>query len=777
MALATIPGYPRIGKHRELKKSLEAFWSGKIGEDDLRQTAREIYTSGWATQLAAGIDLIPINDFSFYDQMLDTAALLGLIPQRYRSDDDPGGIETYFAMARGGAGERDVPAMEMTKWFDTNYHFIVPEPHPDSTFSLNGSKPFAMLEAAKVAGIDGKVVLIGPVTFLSQGKSHDQDFDKLSLLDRVLPVYTEIVTRLAEEGAKWIQFDEPAMVTDLDGGELDALCRAYDVIGAASGNAKIIVQTYFDHVGEAYDTLVNLPVHGIGLDFVRGPENFDFIATKGFPAGKALVAGVVDGRNIWAADLNEKFATLHELIRHVDVDRLHVSTSCSLQHVPYDIEEESGLDPELKTWLAFAEQKLHEVSILTRGLNEGQDAIAAELAASKTLHDQAASSTRRRNPAVRDRLANLLDDPTSRGAPYAERAVLQRARLNLPRLPTTTIGSFPQTGDVRATRRKFERGDITEAAYEAFIEGQIRDIIAHQEALGIDVLVHGESERNDMVQYFGEQLEGFAFTRNGWVQSYGSRYVRPPIIYGDVSRPEPMTVRWAAYAQSQSPKPVKGMLTGPVTILNWSFVRDDQSRSETCKQIALAMRDEVADLDAAGIAMIQIDEAALREGLPLHRDDWHEYLEWAVESFRITAGGARPETQVHTHMCYSEFGDIFGAISDLDADVISIENARSGLELLETFRSHGYDKGVGPGVYDIHSPRVPPVEEIAANLRQTLTVIDADRIWVNPDCGLKTRKPEESTAALRNMVAAAREVRASLDGTAGDESELQDGCS
>jgi 5-methyltetrahydropteroyltriglutamate--homocysteine methyltransferase len=763
MAVATIPGYPRIGKHRELKKALEAFWSGKIGEDDLLATAEGTYTTAWATQRSAGIDIVPVNDFSFYDQMLDTAALLGLIPERYRPNDDSGAMDTYFAMARGRTGVHDVPAMEMTKWFDTNYHFIVPELHPDSTFSLKGSKPFAMLAKAREAGVNAKTVLIGPVTFLALGKSQDEHFDKLSLLDRVLPVYVEILARLAAEGAEWIQFDEPILVTDLNGGVLDALRRAYDVIAVASRSAKIIVQTYFDHVGEAYDTLVNLPVAGVGLDFVRGSRNFDFIASKGFPADKVLVAGVIDGRNIWAADLDAKLATLQELAHHVDNDRIHVSTSCSLQHVPYDVEQESGLDPEVKGWLAFAEQKLHEVVTLTKGLNGGRDRIAAELAASRTLHDQAAASTRRRNPVVRDRLAALPEDFVNRGAPYAERAALQQARLHLPKLPTTTIGSFPQTGEVRATRRKFERGDIAVAEYETFIEGQIRDIVAHQESLGIDVLVHGESERNDMVQHFGEQLDGFAFTRNGWVQSYGSRYVRPPIIFGDVSRPTPMTVRWATYAQAQSEKPVKGMLTGPVTILNWSFARDDQPRSETCMQIALAMRDEVADLDAAGIAMIQIDEAALREGLPLHREDWAHYLDWAVASFRITAAGARPETQIHTHMCYSEFGDIFRAISDLDADVISIENARSGLELLEAFRAHGYDKGIGPGVYDIHSPRVPPVAEIAENLRQTLTVLNANRVWVNPDCGLKTRTPEESTAALRNMVAAAKQVRAGLN--------------
>jgi 5-methyltetrahydropteroyltriglutamate--homocysteine methyltransferase len=766
MAVATIPGYPRIGKHRELKNTLEAFWSGKATAEDLLATAEVIYSSGWQTQREAGIGLVPINDFSFYDQMLDTLGLLGAIPERYRNDEDAVGMDTYFAMARGRSGDRDVPAMEMTKWFDTNYHYIVPELGPDSTFRLNGSKPFVMLEAAKAAGINGKPVLIGPVTFLSLAKSNVDGFDPLTQLDRVLPVYSEIITRLADGGAEWIQLDEPILVTDVSQDQIDALSTAYTTLSAAKGSAKLLVQTAFDSVEAAWEALFNLPVDGIGLDFVRGPQQATRIAENGFPEDKVLVAGVIDGRNIWAADLSAAFATLTSLAAKISPERIFVSTSCSLQHVPYDVELETNLDPEVKSWLAFAQQKLHEVAILTRGINEGEAAIAAELAASKELRESAAQSPRRRNAEVQQRLATLPADAASRGLPYAERAAIQQERLDLPPLPTTTIGSFPQTGDVRATRRRFERGDLSQEEYDTFIEGQIRDIIHHQEELGIDVLVHGESERNDMVQYFGEQLDGFAFTRHGWVQSYGSRYVRPPLIFGDVSRPEPMTVRWATFAQSQSEKPVKGMLTGPVTILNWSFVRDDQPRATTCHQIALAIRDEVADLDAAGIAMIQIDEAALREGLPLHRDDWDESLSWAVESFRITAAGARPETQVHTHMCYSEFGDIFQAISDLDADVISIENARSGLELLESFREQGYDKGVGPGVYDIHSPRVPPVEEIAEALRQTLTVLDPARVWVNPDCGLKTRKPEESTAALRNMVAAANQVRATL--TTGD---------
>jgi 5-methyltetrahydropteroyltriglutamate--homocysteine methyltransferase len=768
MALATIPGFPRIGKHRELKRALEGYWAGKRGTEDLLATAGEIMRHGWEAQAAAGLDIVPANDFSFYDQVLDTIGLVGAIPARYGWNGEPADMDLYFAMARGRTGDRNVPAMEMTKWFDTNYHYIVPELGPDTTFRLAGTKPFVLFEDAKAAGLIAKPVLVGPLTFLRLAKSHDPSFDPITLLGALLPVYEEIVAKLAAAGAPWIQFDEPVLVQDLRDGDLDALTTIYTRLAAVKGDAKLIVQTMFGHVGDAYPALVGLPVDGIGLDVVRGVKNLDLIAQHGFPAGKVLVAGVIDGRNIWAANLPKAFATLETLARTVDQERIHVSTSCSLQHVPYDVREETDLDPEIRSWLAFAEQKLDEVVILAKGLTQGREAIAAELEASARLHEAAASSPKRRNPAVQARVSNLPADAATRAKPASERAAIQQENLHLPPLPTTTIGSFPQTPDLRAQRRAFDKGDIDQAAYDAFLEDQIRAVIAEQEALGIDVLVHGEPERNDMVQYFGEHLEGVAFTRNGWVQSYGSRYVRPPVIFGDVSRPNPMTVRWATFAQSLSDKPVKGMLTGPVTILNWSFVRDDQPRSETCRQIALAIRDEVNDLQDAGIAIIQIDEAALREGLPLRREDWQEYLDWAVESFRITAGGARPETQIHTHMCYSEFGDIFQAISDLDADVISIENARSGLELLETFRDEGYDKGIGPGVYDIHSPRVPPVEEIAENLRQTLTVLDVAQVWVNPDCGLKTRKPDEAEAALRNMVAAAQEVRASVLAPAGD---------
>ncbi|MGC4108168.1 MAG: 5-methyltetrahydropteroyltriglutamate--homocysteine S-methyltransferase [Thermomicrobiales bacterium] len=762
--LASVPGYPRIGKHREVKKALEAFWSGKITAEELIDTADAVRDAGWDSQSSAGLDLLPVNDFSFYDQILDTIGLFGAIPARYGWDGSEPDMDTYFAMARGRTGEHDVPAMEMTKWFDTNYHNIVPELGPETVFRVAGGKPTYMLKAAQERGLRAKVILVGPVTFLALAKPTVEGFNPLSLLDQLLPAYLEVVKDLADNGAEWIQIDEPILVTDFPDGTLAALEKAYAAIATVKGNAKVIVQTYFDHVGTAgtYKTLVNLPVDGIGLDLVRGRKNLDLIAEHGFPKDKVLVAGVVDGRNIWINDLAASFATLTALADRIGAGNIHVSTSCSLQHVPYDVTRETGIDPEVRSWLAFAEQKLAEVVLLAKGLREGRDAIAAELDARTALLEAASQSPKRRNPAVQDRLATLPADAVDRALPYAQRAAIQQEKLHLPLLPTTTIGSFPQTPELRVVRRKADKGEITQAEYETFLEGQIKDVIAHQEELGIDVLVHGEPERNDMVQYFGEQLDGFAFTQQGWVQSYGSRYVRPPVIFGDVSRPKPMTVRWATFAQSLSDKPVKGMLTGPVTILNWSFVRDDQPREVTCKQIALAIRDEVSDLEQAGIAIIQIDEAALREGLPLHRADWQHYLDWAVASFRITAAGAAPETQVHTHMCYSEFGDIFQAISDLDADVISIENARSGLDLLQSFREQGYDKGVGPGVYDIHSPRVPPVDEIARNLEATLSVLDRERVWINPDCGLKTRKAPETEAALRNMVDAAKQVRATL---------------
>ena len=762
MALSTISGYPRIGGNRELKKALEQFWSGRIAEPDLLAVGADIRKSNLRIQRAAGIDIVPVNDFSFYDHMLDTTALVGNVPGRYGWNGDTVDLDTYFAMARGRTGDNDIAAMEMTKWFDTNYHFIVPELGPDSSFKLASTKPFDALAEAKAAGAVSKVVLIGPITYLLLGKSEDESFDPLSLLDDLVNVYAEVVARLSEQGAEWIQLDEPILVTGVDAPTMAAVSRVYAALASTKGDSKLLINTYFDHVADIYEELITLPVDGFGFDLVRGGKTINAIQQHGFPAGKTLMAGVVDGRNVWRNDLRTTLSLLQNLRDLAPGAKLLVSASCSLQHVPITIERETELDDEIRSWLAFANEKLVEIVTISRGLSEGEAYIADSLIASERVQESSRASTRKFNPDVRKRTSQLTADSAERGVPASMRAEIQAEKFQLPPLPTTTIGSFPQNPELRIERRKFDKGEISNEEYEAFLEQQIRDVIALQEELDIDVLVHGEPERNDMVQYFGEQLDGFAFTRYAWVQSYGSRYVRPPLIYGDVSRPNPMTVRWARFAQSLSEKPVKGMLTGPVTILNWSFVRDDQPRSETCMQIALAIRDEVTDLEAAGIGMIQIDEAALREGLPLRRDDWQHYLDWAVRSFRITAGAAAPETQIHTHMCYSEFGDIFQAISDLDADVISIENARSGLELLETFRNEGYDKGIGPGVYDIHSPRVPPAEEIAENLKQTLTVLDSRQVWVNPDCGLKTRKSPETTAALQNMVAAAKAVRDTL---------------
>jgi 5-methyltetrahydropteroyltriglutamate--homocysteine methyltransferase len=760
MALATIPGYPRIGKRRELKRALEGYWSGKRTAAELEETASSIRRANWDAQSAAGLDLVPVNDFSLYDHVLDTCALVGAIPPRFGWTEDMVDLDLLFAMARGGVGDEPVRAMELTKWFDTNYHYLVPEFSADQSFRLASDKPFAELTEAQAAGVPAKPVLLGPITFLLLGKmAGDDAASPLSLLDALLPVYTETIQRLASGGAQWIQIDEPILVTDLTQAELAAVARAYTILTGAKGPAKLLLQTAYGHVGEAYSTLVALPVDGVGLDFVRGPENLELMTRGGFPADKWLVAGVVDGRNVWTNDLAASLDLLGRIQEHVPSERLMISTSSSLQHVPYDVGLEDNLPAEVRPWLAFAEQKLAEIVTLTRVVNEGVDVVAAELAANRAAVESAATSPLRRNPEVRRRLAELPPDADRRALPYAERARRQRQRLNLPPLPTTTIGSFPQTGEIRSARKAADSGTISTEEYESFLEGEIADVVARQEQLGLDVLVHGEPERNDMVQYFGEQLDGFAFTRHGWVQSYGSRYVRPPILYGDVARPHPMTLRWATYAQGLTERPVKGMLTGPVTILNWSFVRDDQPREETCRQIALAIRDEVADLDAAGIAVIQIDEPALREGLPLRHADQADYLRWAVACFRLAAAGARPETQVQTHMCYSEFGEIFAEIDALDADVLLIEHARSDQELLEVFRTEGYDKGIGPGVYDVHSPRIPDTAELTDQLQTILTVLQADRVWVNPDCGLKTRKPEEVWPALEHMVAAAREVR------------------
>jgi len=761
MVRTTTLGYPRIGRRRELKQASEAFWSGKIGEEDLREKGAALRHSHWQIQRAAGIDLLPVNDFSFYDHVLDAIALIGAVPERYHWAGGLVDFATYFAMARGvRRTDLDAPAMEMTKWFDTNYHYIMPEWSRGQRFHLASTKPFDELTEAQALGIPAKPVLIGPLSLVLLGKTHDERLNLLGeTLDGVVTVYAEVISRLAALGAEWIQFDEPCLVQDRTPAELAALRRAYEILAGQKGRAKLVISTFFGHVGESYETLMTLPVDGIGLDFVRGPENRDLLRRHGLPSDKTLVAGIVDGRNIWRTDLPAALDLLADVTTVVPHERLIVAPSSSLLHVPYDAACEHEIAPEVYRWLAFAEQKLEEVVLLARALHEGRDAIAGALAESAAVTQSRMTSPLAHDAAVQARLA--APQETERVA-YAERRLVQSRHLSLPTLPVTTIGSFPQTAEVRQARRHFETVQITRREYEDFIARSIADLITRQEELGIDVLVHGEFERNDMVQYFGEHLSGFAFTHQGWVQSYGSRCVRPPIIYGDVTRPEPITVRWSAYAQSLTDKPVKGMLTGPVTLLNWSFVRDDQPRETTCRQIALALSDEVADLEHAGLRVIQIDEPALREGLPLRRSQWDAYLTWAVACFHLTTSGAGLATQIHTHMCYSAFNDIIAAIAALDADVISLENSRSGGELLEVFRQTSYDKGIGPGVYDIHSPRIPSTGEMEKMLRATLQVLPAENVWVNPDCGLKTRTWEEVMPALEHMVAAARHVRATL---------------
>jgi 5-methyltetrahydropteroyltriglutamate--homocysteine methyltransferase len=767
MALSNISGFPRIGPARELKFATEGHWRGEVSADELLATGRELRLDNWRFMQSAGIDLIPSNDFSLYDHVLDAICLVGAVPDRYGHESGPVDLDTYFAMARGRQdGGVDVTAMEMTKWFDTNYHYIVPELGPRTEFSLSSEKPFdEHAEAMQELGIDTVPVLVGPVSFLLLSKAADgvpEDFDRLSLLEPLIEVYGEVLERLAEQGATWVQFDEPCFVEDRAERELDGLRLAYEELAKVQERTRIVVKTYFDHAGDAYGVLRDLPVEGVGLDFHRGPKNVELIAEQGGLNDQTLFAGIVDGRNVWVADLEHSLDLLEGLRTHSG--ELVVSTSCSLLHTPIDLDAETRLDDELRSWMAFAKQKVGEVVTLARGLGEGQgrEAIAAELDANDRALEDRRNSHRTRNPLVRERVEALTEADSRRESPFDVRSEAQRGRLDLPLFPTTTIGSYPQTAEIRKARAELRAGDIDETEYEARMKAEIQRVIGFQEEVGLDVLVHGEPERNDMVQYFAEQMEGYAFTENAWVQSYGSRYVRPPILYGDVNRPDPMTVEWILYAQSLTGKPVKGMLTGPVTMLQWSFVRDDQPRGETCEQLALAIRDEVVDLEEAGIGVIQVDEPAIREGLPLRRDRWDEYLKWAVYSFRVATSPVRDETQVHTHMCYSDFGDIMERIQEMDADVLLIEAARSRMELLHDWERTGYDNEIGPGVYDIHSPRVPPTDEMAELLRAAAKVLRAEQLWVNPDCGLKTRGWEEVDASLRNMVQAARQLREEL---------------
>jgi 5-methyltetrahydropteroyltriglutamate--homocysteine S-methyltransferase len=778
MTLSNIAGFPRIGPNRELKFATEGYWRGETSAEQLAQTASEIRRANWKLMQEAGIDLIPSNDFSLYDQVLDAVALVGAVPERYGHSGGQVDLDTYFAMGRGRQEEGvDVTAMEMTKWFDTNYHYIVPELGPDTRFSLSSSKPFdEFTEAQQALGISTVPVLIGPVSFLllaKPGDGVDEDFDRISLIEPLLGVYGEVIERLAEHGAEWVQLDEPCFVMDRDERELDALRLAYEELSKVHERTRLLVKTYFDHVGDAYAVLRETPIDGIGLDFsgvperaepgpdvVHGRENMGIARDVGRLDGKTLFAGIVDGRNVW---INDMHASLEELRNLEEIaDEVVVSTSCSLLHTPVDLDVEPDLDDELRSWMAFAKQKVGEVSVLAKGLAEGAEAIETELADNVEALESRSQSKRTQNPEVRERVAALEADADRRDSPFEVRRGAQRAELDLPQFPTTTIGSYPQTAEIRTARAELREGKIDNAEYELRMRAEIERVIGFQEEVGLDVLVHGEPERNDMVQYFAEQMEGYAFTQNAWVQSYGSRCVRPPILYGDVSRPHPMTLEWIEFAQSLTERPVKGMLTGPVTMLQWSFVRDDQPLEETCLQLALAIRDEVHDLADAGVRIIQVDEPAIREGLPLHRENWDEYLEWAVRCFRIATSGVDDAVQIQTHMCYSDFGDIMEQIQAMDADVLLIEAARSRMGLLHEWERTGYQQEIGPGVYDIHSPRVPSAEEMTKLLEAAAKVLRPEQLWVNPDCGLKTRGWPETEAALRNMVDAARQAREQL---------------
>jgi 5-methyltetrahydropteroyltriglutamate--homocysteine methyltransferase len=787
-----ILGYPRIGEKRELKFAVEAYWKGNIDQAELHRRAKALRTTNWKKQAEAGIDLVPVNDFSFYDQTLDMTCLLGNVPCRFQWKGGEADVDTMFTIARGTQGGTSLVAKdnqdcetgkistfasEMTKWFDTNYHFIVPEFHADTRFALSGSKIFDEFEEAKALGINAKPVLVGPVTYLSLGKVQDPenpDFDQFTLLDNLLDAYGEIVSRLAQAGAQWIQIDEPIFSLDLSEKQRAALQETYRRLTMAKGEAKLLVTTYFGEIRENLDEYLNLKVDALHFDFVRGAADIDAVLAK-FPNEKILSVGIVEGRNIWKNEYDASLAVLEKAKNAVGADRLWVAPSCSLLHAPVSLNNEPRLDSELKTWLAFADEKLVEV-IELRGLLDGtcgddvlnrNRAAVASRRASKRIH----------NTAVKSRLSSVGPQDFKRASAFAVRQQKQADKLGLPEFPTTTIGSFPQTARVRIARAQWKKGKLSNADYDKFLKDEIARCVRFQDEIGVDMPVHGEFERNDMVEYFGENLEGFAFTTNGWVQSFGSRYVKPPVIFGDVSRPKPMTVYWSQFAQTLTNRPIKGMLTGPVTILQWSFVRDDQPRSETAHQIALAIRDEVVDLEAAGIAAIQIDEPAFREGLPLHRSQWSRYLDWAVNAFRLSATGVKDDTQIHTHMCYSEFNDIIGAIADMDADVITIETSRSNMELLGAFVAFKYPNEIGPGVYDIHSPRVPEIDEMLNLMNKAEAVLPRRNLWVNPDCGLKTRAWKEVAPSLMNMVAAAKALRArpSVAGQSAPRSEANIG--
>jgi 5-methyltetrahydropteroyltriglutamate--homocysteine methyltransferase len=757
MALVHNLGFPRIGAKRELKFALESYWKGDTSLDELKALGAELRQRHWQDQSA--LDLAPVGDFSFYDQMLDMSFTLGNLPERVSGFQDDM-LDNYFRVARGRSAESTeaqcagVAAAEMTKWFDTNYHYIVPEVTADTRFSLNAERLLSHLEEARQAGVNAKPVIIGPVTYLWLSKAKDAS-NRLDLLDKLLLVYGELLEKLADAGAQWVQIDEPALVIELDADWQHAYNTAYHNLKA--NRIKILLATYFGTLQGNLQLACNLPVAGLHVDAVRGGVEIATVMDW-LPTHKVLSVGAIDGRNIWKSDLNATLERLEPMAEKLG-DRLWIAPSCSLLHVPVDLDSEQKLDADIRSWLAFAKQKLEELLVLGKAINEGRAAVADELAANQAAIDSRKHSGRVHNPDVKAAVNHITAEMGKRQSPYAERIAKQHMHLKLPLYPTTTIGSFPQTPDIRKTRLALKKQEISVDDYRAKMKSEIEHAVREQEQLGLDVLVHGEAERNDMVEYFGEQLDGYVFSQFGWVQSYGSRCVKPPILFGDISRPQAMTIDWIKYAQSLTVKPMKGMLTGPVTILNWSFVRDDQPRRDSCLQLALAIREEVMDLEAAGVNIIQIDEAALREGLPLRRSEWQDYLDWAVESFRITANGVSDETQIHTHMCYSEFNDIIKSIADMDADVITIETSRSDMELLDVFEEFEYPNQIGPGVYDIHSPNIPAQDQIIALMDKAAERIPAERLWVNPDCGLKTRQWEEVIPALQNMVSAAEILR------------------
>lgn len=752
-------GFPRIGAKRELKFALEAYWKGLSSVEDLTRLGADLRARHWRDQ--AALDLVPVGDFAFYDQVLDMSFSLGCLPARVQGfHGHP--LDNYFRVARGRsrstADHADccggVAAGEMTKWFDTNYHYIVPEFDAQTAFKADASRLLEQLAEARAQGVKAKPVIIGPVTYLAVGKAKDGS-DRLSLLPRLLPAYAELLAALRDQGVDWVQVDEPILVTELSADWRDAFIQAYGALKDCG--VKLLLTTYFGQLGDNLDLACALPVQGIHLDTINARDEVEALIRK-LPADRVISLGVVNGRNIWKTDLDAVLDWLEPVAARLG-DRLWIAPSCSLLHVPVDLAGEQKLDAEIKSWLAFAIQKLAEIGLLATALTQGRDAVADALAAHRAAITARRNSPRVHNPAVKAAVAAIDAALGRRHSPYPVRAAIQAAHIALPAFPTTTIGSFPQTREIRLARSQYKAGTLDAAGYLEAMRAEIARSVREQEALGLDVLVHGEAERNDMVEYFGEQLDGYAFSQGGWVQSYGSRCVKPPILYGDISRPKPMTVEWITYAASLTARPMKGMLTGPVTILNWSFVRDDQPRSVSCRQLALAIRDEVLDLEKAGIRIIQIDEAALREGLPLRRTQWADYLDWAVESFRITANGVADETQIHTHMCYSEFNDIIASIAEMDADVITIETSRSDMELLDAFDDFNYPNQIGPGVYDIHSPNIPTEAGIVDLMKKAAERIPAERLWVNPDCGLKTRQWNEVIPALTNMVAAAKTLR------------------